>query len=201
MREIEVLKLKIKDQVVISNISTILKQLGHEETLNKSHELAEILISKISTLEKSFKSQRSEEKKQILTKEQHKFKEILRFLIEIKRKAFELTKTQSDDLMDIKKQLIQKEKKLDEIMKDIMRFENENEQVEDILRIEEKSILEIKEEIDGKIKVMVENVEFLKKSAFEEENLKKVLNEKTKKMKIEEKAKNVFINNFKIFVK
>ena len=76
MREIEVLKLKIKDQVVISNISTILKQLGHEETLNKSHELAEILISKISTLEKSFKSQRSEEKKQILTKEQHKFKEI-----------------------------------------------------------------------------------------------------------------------------
>ena len=179
----------------------ILKQLGHEETLNKSQELAEILISKISTLEKSFKSQRSEEKKQILAKEQHKFKEILRFLIEIKRKAFELTKTQADDLLDIKKQLIQKEKKLDEIMKEIMRFENEKEQAENLLKNEEKTIQEIKEEIDVNIKQMVENMEFLKKSALEEENSKKALSEKSKKMKIEEKTINVLINNFKLSVK
>ena len=70
------MRLKNQDQILISDISTILKKLGHDEIVQKNHELAEILIQKIFLLQKSIKSHPSEEKKQALIQNQLKFKEI-----------------------------------------------------------------------------------------------------------------------------
>ena len=190
-RDIEVLKLKIKDQIVISDISIILKQLGHDETLNKNQELIKILKSKISTLERSYKTHKLEEKKQILAKEQQKFKEIMRFLINIKKNAFQIQKNQINDYNEIQIFLISKEKELKHVVEDILFLQKEIAITENLLIFEEKTMRELKDEIERKIAVIEEILEFIEKHTIEWKLFKKTLKLKAQQLRNEEKNLNV----------
>ena len=177
-REIELLRLKNQDQILISDISTILKKLGHDEIVQKNHELAEILIQKIFLLQKSIKSHPSEEKKQALIQNQLKFKEILTFIIKIKQKAFKMQKMQIDEKSEfssiIKIRGLEKaeyEHEIENIRQKILKFEIE-------IESQEKKIREIKEEIDTKITLMVKNMEAMQKFSMEGEQKIRDLKEK-----------------------
>lgn len=168
-REIELLRLKNQDQILISDISTILQQLGHEEIVQKNHELAEILIQKIFLLQKSIKSHPSEEKKQALIQNQLKFKEILTFIIKIKQKAFKMQKMQIEEKSEFSSVLKIRELEKIECEQEIESLRQKIEKFELEIKSQEKKIQEIKEEIDLKIEFMVKNMETMQKFSMEGE--------------------------------
>lgn len=195
-REIELLRLKNRDQILISDISTILKQLGQEEIVQKNHELAEILIQKIFLLQKSIKSHPSEEKKQALIQNQLKFKEILTFIIKIKQKAFKMQKMQIEEKSEFSSVLkirelekVEYEHEIENIRQKIQKFELE-------IKSQEKNIREIKEEIDTKITLMVKNMEAMQKFSMEGEQKIRDLKEK-----LIHEEKNRKVNLFLFFLK
>jgi len=197
VREIEVLRLKTKDQIIVSDISAILKQLGHDEILQKNHELAKILTQKILLLQKSFKSHFSEEKKQALIQNQRKFKEILTFIIQLKHNAFKIQKIQTEEKVEFGSVLKIKEKDKDECQIEIEKLHNHKKELEKVIKIEERQIKEIHEEIDKNIYIMVKNMEYMKNSTMEVEVRVKNLKEKAEILRREEKIYkvNVFFFN------
>ena len=192
-REMELLRLKSQDQILISDISSILKQLGHEEIVQKNQELAEILIQKIYLLQKSIKSHFSEEKKQALIQNQQKFKEILTFIIKIKQKAFKIQKIQIEEKSEFGSVLKVKEIEKSETQKEIEKIRKKIGQLEIEIKFQEKEINEIKDDIDRKIMLMVKNMETMKNFSMEGERKIRNLKEKAEMLIKEEKINRVNI--------